>query len=160
MNGDIACHVPHSRLLHAARGCVACLFEDFASCIELLARCLRTFLITAQHFPRGRAHREKHPPTYVCKRAGRRLQLFLPAEATCLLCLVRPLCRPQVSLTGVDKYAEGVAKLFNQEESRCGPSLRPATKSMLLFLDVTGCTLLGRQENWQYCCARGVHPQQ
>ncbi|CAM9421972.1 unnamed protein product [Ectocarpus sp. 8 AP-2014] len=26
---------------------------------------------------------------------------------------------PQVSLTGVDKYAEGVAKLFNQEESRC-----------------------------------------
>ncbi|CAM9605770.1 unnamed protein product [Ascophyllum nodosum] len=26
---------------------------------------------------------------------------------------------PQVSLTGVDKYAEGVAKLFDQEESRC-----------------------------------------
>lgn len=26
---------------------------------------------------------------------------------------------PQVSLTGVGKYAEGVAKLFDQEESRC-----------------------------------------
>lgn len=28
--------------------------------------------------------------------------------------------RPQVSLTGVGKYAEGVAKLFDQEESRYG----------------------------------------
>lgn len=57
---------------------------------------------------------------------GDLLRLSSPAEATCLLCLVRPLCRPQVSLTGVDKYAEGVAKLFNQEESRRGPNMRPA----------------------------------
>lgn len=49
--------------------------------------------------------------------------------------LVRPLCRPQVSLTGVDKYAEGVAKLFNQEESRCGPpTLRPAGSFLWLFV--------------------------
>lgn len=40
---------------------------------------------------------------------------------------------PQVSLTGVSKYAEGVAKLFDQEESRCGVAHRLRARAQLLL---------------------------
>lgn len=110
--------------LNAALGCVAYLLTVVSSCIELLPRlCCRLSLVPFSQ--RQRAAQLQQLPAYA---DGQGKRLFPPAELrqhVCLLCSVRPLCRPQVSLTGVDKYAEGVAKLFNQEESRCRPRMRP-----------------------------------